>query len=73
MYTLKAILHVIWMIILPLLIGNLIYYIIGSFIAWDLDPRDWQIFLHWPGRFIVVLLEIFALSFVPKFWEEFDL
>ena len=68
---LKAILHVIWMVLLPLLIVNVIYYLIGAIIAWDLNPMHWWIFNHWVGRAIIVILELGAIANAPKFWDDY--
>jgi len=68
---LKAILHVIWMVLLPLLIINVIYYLIGAIIAWDLNPMKWWIFNHWVGRTIIVILELAAIVNAPKFWDDY--
>jgi hypothetical protein len=72
-YKIKAILIVIGMVLIPLAIGNGVYYLIGSFVAWDWNPTNWWLFTSVWGRVIFVLLEISVLANIPKFWEELDL
>ena len=73
MYKIKAILHIILLIILPMVILNLILYLIGSFVAWSFDPSTWWLVNSTVGRLLLVFIEISFLANVPKFWEEFDL
>lgn len=40
---------------------NLIIYLLGSFIALDLNPMNWTIMVKWYGRAVVAFLEIFLL------------
>lgn len=72
-YKIKAIAKITSMILIPLVITNGMFYLIGSFVAFSFDPSTWWIFKEWLGRVTVVIFEIGVLSAVPKFWEEFDL
>lgn len=69
-YQVKAVLQVIGMIIVPLLLGNGIFYLLGSFIAMDWDFHNWWIFRNTFGRVLVCLIELSILVNTPKFWEE---
>lgn len=60
------------MIAIPMILGNAIYYIIGSFIALDFNPLNWWIFKDPTGRVIITLLEIILLFYTPQFWEDID-
>jgi hypothetical protein len=70
-YNLLAILNVIWMIILPLVIANGIYYLLGSFIARDLNFHHWWMFTSTFGRVLMVFFEVMVLASIPKWWEQF--
>lgn len=72
MYKLKAILKVVWMIILPLAIGNIAFYLIGAFVALDPNPMNWWILCSIPGRIITAVLEMIILANIPYFWDEFQ-
>jgi hypothetical protein len=67
----KAILKVIWMVLLPLLIANLFIYVIGCFIAWDMNPINWWLFTTIIGRTIYALYFVIVLVNIPYFWDEF--
>mgnify|MGYP000244352210 FL=1 len=67
----KAILEVIWMTFLPLLIANIFIYVIGSFIAWDMNPMNWLLFTTTIGRVIYVIYFVMVLVKVPDFWDQF--
>jgi hypothetical protein len=71
-YTLLAILKVIWMVILPLVIANGVYYLLGSFIAWDFNPYHWWAFTTTFGRVLMVIFEVSILVNIPKWWEQFE-
>ena len=73
MNTIKAVLHVLWMILVPLVIANGIWYLLGAFIAWDWNPMNWWLFTNPFGRVLAVLLEISIMANIPKFWEDFEL
>lgn len=73
MNKLKAILEVLRMILIPLLIGNVVIYIIGAFIAWNSNPTEWWLLTSTGGRVLAVILELSVIANVPKFWEEFEL
>ena len=68
---LKAIFHVIGMILIPMIIFNGFIYLFGCFIAWDINPMHWWLFTSIPGRILYAILFIGCLSNVSKFWEEF--
>jgi hypothetical protein len=71
-YKLFAILNVMWMIIFPLVISNGIYYLLGSFIAQDLNPYHWWMFTSTFGRVLMVFFEVMILVSIPKWWEQFQ-
>jgi hypothetical protein len=70
MYKIKAILKVIWMVLLPLLIANLFIYVIGCFIAWNMNPINWWLFTTIVGRVIYALYFVIVLVNIPKYWEN---
>jgi hypothetical protein len=59
------------MVLAPLIIFNGFIYIIGSFIAWDLNPLHWLLLTTTLGRIIYSIFFIAVLTTIPKFWEEF--
>jgi hypothetical protein len=71
MYKLTAFFEVLWMILLPLLIANVAIYLIGSFVAWNWDPREWWLITSTWGRFILVIIELSVIANIPKFWDDF--
>jgi hypothetical protein len=71
-YKLLAFLNVMWMIIFPLVISNGIYYLLGSFIAQDLNPYHWWMFTSTFGRVLMVFFEVMILVSIPKWWEQFQ-
>jgi hypothetical protein len=72
MHAIKAVFKVLLMIAIPMILGNLVYYIIGSFLALDFNPLNWWAFKEPAGRIIITLFEIILLVNVPKFWEDID-
>ena len=72
-YKLLATLKVIWMILIPLVISNGIFYLLGSFIAWDWNPYHWWAFTTTFGRVLMVIVEIAILVNIPNWWEQFDM
>jgi hypothetical protein len=68
----RATLHVIWMILVPLVIANGIWYLLGAFIAQDWNPMHWWLFTSVWGRIIAVLIEVSVLANIPDFWEQFE-
>mgnify|MGYP003347929104 FL=1 len=68
----KAVLEVIWMVFLPLLIANIFIYVIGCFIAWDMNPMNWWLFTTIVGRVVYIIYLVIALVNVPNFWEEIN-
>jgi hypothetical protein len=49
---------------------NLFWYLVGSFIAFDLNPTNWWLITHTVGRIILVIIEIFILSISIKASED---
>ena len=39
-----------------------IFYLIGSFIAWDLNPLNWWLFTSWVGRALFLFFEIYGVG-----------
>jgi hypothetical protein len=39
-----------------------IFYLIGSFIAWDLNPLNWWLFTSWVGRVLILFFEIYGVG-----------
>lgn len=72
MNRIKAILEVTWMILLPMLIAHAFLYIIGCFIAWDMNPLNWWLFTTIVGRVIYTVYFVIVLANVPYFWDEFN-
>lgn len=72
MNAIKAVFKILLMIVIPMILGNLVYYIIGSFLALDFNPLNWWAFKDPAGRIIITLFEIILLVNVPKFWEDID-
>ena len=68
MNRIKAVLEVIWMVLLPLLIANLFIYVIGCFIAWDMNPMNWWLVTTIVGRVFYAIYFVIALVNVPKYW-----
>lgn len=69
MYKIKAILKVMCMILVPMLITNIFYYIVGVFVAWDFNPAHWAVFTNTWGRIVLVVLELATLSSAQDFWN----
>ena len=72
MYKIKAVLKVIWMTLLPLLIANVFIYVIGCFIAWDMNPMNWWLFTTIIGRIIYAFYFVIVLAKTPDFWNEIN-
>jgi FtsH-binding integral membrane protein len=66
----KAIAEVIWMILVPLVLANGLWYLLGAFIAWDFNPMHWWLFNTTFGRVIAIILELCIISAIPDFWES---
>jgi hypothetical protein len=71
MTLLKAILHMIGMVLIPMAIAYVFLYTLGSFIAWDTNPSHWWLFTSITGRCLFIMYTIGALANVPTFWEQF--
>jgi len=69
-YKLKALISVVGMTVIPILIGNALYYGMGCIIAWDTNPMNWWLLQATFGRVILVILELVLLVNVPNFWDE---
>lgn len=41
---------------------HLIFYLLGSFIAWDLNPLNWWLFTSWVGRVLFVIFELSCIT-----------
>ena len=41
---------------------HLIFYLIGGFIAWDLNPLNWWLFTSWVGRVLFLFFEIYGVG-----------
>ena len=72
MNTIKALFMILLKIAIPMILANLIYYLIGSFIALDFNPVNWWVFEETVGRIIIAILEIILLFYTPEFWEDID-
>jgi hypothetical protein len=48
------------------LIINAIVYLLGSFIAFDMNPTNWSMFLCAAGRSVFIILEIFLFGAALK-------
>jgi len=70
MNKIKAILEVIWMFLVPFVIANGTFYLLGSFIAMDWNPINWWLLTSTWGRVITVFIEIAVIAQIPKFWED---
>ena len=70
MNQIKAILKVTWMILLPMLIAHAFLYMIGCFIAWDMNPFNWWLFTTIVGRVIYAFYFVIVLTSIPSFWEN---
>lgn len=69
-YKALAILKVAGMILLPMLLFNLCYWLLGAFVAWEWNPKTWWLLRDPLGRILVVILELVAFMGVPKFWGD---
>jgi hypothetical protein len=71
-YKILAFLNVMWMILIPLVIANGIFYLLGSFIALDFNPYHWWAFTTTFGRILMVIVEVSILVNIPTWWEQFN-
>jgi len=44
------------------ILGNLIFYLLGAFISFNLNPLGWWLFYCGLGRFFVVIIELFIIA-----------
>lgn len=59
--------------IVYMLIVNVIFYLTGAFIAFDLNPFNWAIMSGWVGRLIILLVEIIILLTIDNDNPLYDL
>lgn len=45
-----------------LVLSHLIFYLVGSFIAWDINPLHWWLFTSSFGRVLFLLFEIYGIG-----------
>lgn len=43
-----------------LILVHLLFYLLGSFIAWDFNPLNWWLFTSWVGRILFLIFEIYG-------------
>ena len=72
-YKIVAIFRTTITIILCMLLPNIIFYLIGSFVAMDWNFLNWIIFKYPFGRGLVAALDISFLTTVPFTSEMLDL
>lgn len=60
------------LILIPLTIFNIIIYISGSFISWDMNPKNWLLVNTILGRIGLVVLELYIFLNIPKFWNGWN-
>jgi hypothetical protein len=41
---------------------HFIFYLVGGFIAWDLNPLNWWVFTSWVGRCLFLFFEIYIIG-----------
>lgn len=44
------------------LLVHSIFYLIGCFIAWDINPLNWWLFTSWVGRCLFLIFEICVIA-----------
>lgn len=44
------------------LIGNLVFYLLGTFISFDFNPMDWWLFNLSIGRLIILIIEFIIIT-----------
>ena len=45
-----------------LILVHLLFYLLGSFIAWDLNPLNWWLFTSWVGRILFLIFEFYGVG-----------
>jgi hypothetical protein len=45
-----------------LILVHLLFYLFGSFIAWDFNPLNWWLFTSWVGRGLFLIFEIYGVG-----------
>jgi len=71
----KIILHLLWILALPLFLWNVFLYFVGSFVAWDMNPYNWFIFTDDYvvfGRVMIICVECMILMSTQTFWKIFN-
>jgi len=53
-------------IIAKFLAFNIVFYLLASFIAWDLNPLDWELITEIMGRIIFIGIELFIIALSIK-------
>ena len=71
-YKFLSVIEVLRMILIPLLISNVVIFLIGWFITFDFNPLNWWLLNCTYGRVVTVIFELIILTNIPKFWDEFD-
>ena len=69
MHTLKALLQVIGMVLLPMILLNIVIYGIVAFVALDANPTHWALFQDIGGRAIYALIQLIGFVSIPDFWK----
>lgn len=67
----NSFLKVLMMILVPLIIADSFFYLIGAFIAQDWNYENWWMFTSTVGRILLSLIQIMILVNIPKWYEEF--
>jgi hypothetical protein len=67
-----SVLEVIKLFLIPFVIMNLVVYLFGALIAFNLNPMDWLLIKTIFGRVCLSVIELGVLANVPKFWDEFN-
>jgi hypothetical protein len=44
------------------ILAHIVFYLLGSFIAWDLNPMHWWMFTSSIGRILFIIWEIFVIN-----------
>ena len=65
----KKIYRIFIIILIPFIFIDGIFYIIGSFVAWDVNPYRWWIFSNLQGQSLFAVYQVIIFAFIPKFWK----
>jgi hypothetical protein len=66
----KAMVHTVGIIMIPMIIFNGLFYTIGAFIAWDTNPLNWWLITSVTGRCLYVIYNVGVVANIPTFWNE---